>query len=722
MFVGARLFSVLALLLLVTIGGMIAYQANKASQAYNDAVDRSYRTIQALGRLKSTLQDAETGQRGYLLTGKRSYLEPYQSALAKTSDMLADAAAALRGDPEDEAELETIRNLTREKLDELGQTIALFDQKNAQDARDVVLFDRGKQLMDALRAHLDGMMANERGKLDARLQAASFAAWRDVVSLIVLVLLAILSLIAAAVLVRRGRINELRQASLLNATMQSLSQSVAVFGANNRLLEHNGRFASVFGLPTALLARGAAYGDIADYLSDRGKLPFLETTDEIAASATTGADGSVAAFERKRADGKVFEIRRSALEGGGFVITFTDQTQRVQVERALMRAQRMEALGQLTSGLAHDFNNLLQVIMGSLDAMRRGPVDVRLNNQLATAIRGAERAATITHQLLAFARRQPLAPVPINANSVISNIRALLRRSLDATTDLEVIEAAGLWTTEADPAQLESAVLNLVVNARDAMPKGGKITIETGNASLDDAYARVHGEVAAGQYVMLAVTDTGAGMRPEIAERAFEPFFTTKPEGQGTGLGLSQVFGFVKQSRGHVKLDSEPGVGTTVKVYLPRTMEAATPIAIASAPPEPTPAGSEVILVVEDDEDVLISVVEQLRYLGYKTITATTAHEALSILQSDHKIDLLFTDVVLPGTMKGGQLASRAVDIRPGLPVLFTSGFTQNSIVHGGVIDPGAALISKPYKIDVLAVRIREILQRGPEPAVEDKA
>jgi CheY-like chemotaxis protein len=261
-----------------------------------------------------------------------------------------------------------------------------------------------------------------------------------------------------------------------------------------------------------------------------------------------------------------------------------------------------------------------------------------------------------------------------------------------------------------------------VVNARDAMPKGGKITIETGNASLDDAYARVHGEVAAGQYVMLAVTDTGAGMRPEIAERAFEPFFTTKPEGQGTGLGLSQVFGFVKQSRGHVKLDSEPGVGTTVKVYLPRTMEAATPIAIASAPPEPTPAGSEVILVVEDDEDVLISVVEQLRYLGYKTITATTAHEALSILQSDHKIDLLFTDVVLPGTMKGGQLASRAVDIRPGLPVLFTSGFTQNSIVHGGVIDPGAALISKPYKLDVLAVRIREILQRGPELAVEDKA
>lgn len=377
---------------------------------------------------------------------------------------------------------------------------------------------------------------------------------------------------------------------------------------------------------------------------------------------------------------------------------------------ALRQAQKMEAIGQLTGGIAHDFNNLLQVIVGNLEMLNRTlPAEMaRHKRAAASAMSGAKRAATLTQRLLAFARRQPLDPKALDINAVVQGISELLRRSLGETVELETVLAGGLWNVEVDPSELESALVNLAVNARDAMPEGGKLTIETANASLDDAYASRHPEVKAGQYVVTCVTDTGSGMDPDTLSRAFEPFFTTKPEGKGTGLGLSQVYGFVKQSNGHVKLYSEVGRGTTVKIYLPRLLKAAesTEDEASSLPPE---ADGETILVVEDDPDVRVYTVGALRELGYIVIEAIDAHAALGVLRLS-EVDLVFTDVVLPGGMTGEALAASAKQLYPHIKVLFTTGYARNAIVHQGRLDPGVQLITKPFTFDDLATKIREVL------------
>jgi signal transduction histidine kinase/ActR/RegA family two-component response regulator len=440
----------------------------------------------------------------------------------------------------------------------------------------------------------------------------------------------------------------------------------------------------------------------------------LESPAEIAALAASGRPQSIVAFERRLHDGRSFEIRRTGLPDGGFVVTTTDKTAEVQAETMMRHAQRMEALGQLTGGIAHDFNNLLQVMISNLDLVaERLAEDRTLGRRIAAALRAAERGAAMTQQLLAFARRQPLAPVALDLDRVLAEVRELLHRSLGEAVDLQIVQSAGLWPAMADPAQLENVLVNLIVNARDAMPKGGKVTLETANVFLDEDDARQQ-DIAPGAYVMLAVTDTGEGMTAEVAARAFEPFFTTKEAGRGTGLGLSQVFGFIKQSGGHVKIDSEPGQGTSVKIYLPRA--AAATAAGRVAGPSSLPSGTEAVLVVEDDEDVRAATAAQLQKLGYRTLVAGTAAEALAIIERGETIDLLFTDVVLPGGMRGGELAAEARRIRPAIAVLFTSGYTQNSIVHDGVLDPGALLLGKPYRLEALAAKLREALARAESP------
>jgi PAS domain S-box-containing protein len=381
---------------------------------------------------------------------------------------------------------------------------------------------------------------------------------------------------------------------------------------------------------------------------------------------------------------------------------------------ALRQSQKMEAIGQLTGGLAHDFNNLLQTIVVNLDLIRRvaAPDDGRLLRAVNSAMNGAKRAASLTQRLLAFARRQPLAPKPIDGNALVQGMSELLHRTLGETIAVETVLGAGLWRIEVDPNELESAILNLAVNARDAMPQGGKLTIETANAYIDASYTRDNVEVTTGQYVLLSISDTGTGMDDATLQRAFEPFFTTKPPGVGTGLGLSQVYGFVKQSGGHVKIYSEPGLGSTIKMYLPRfhgTGDSALPTreddqAVPHAP------GQETVLVVEDDDDVRESTIESLRALGYRTLSAADGPAALRTIARHREIKLLFTDVVLPGGMTGAQVAAEARLQLPGVRVLFTTGYARNAIVHHGRLDPGVHLLGKPFTLDELANKVREVL------------
>jgi two-component system, cell cycle sensor histidine kinase and response regulator CckA len=389
--------------------------------------------------------------------------------------------------------------------------------------------------------------------------------------------------------------------------------------------------------------------------------------------------------------------------------TARDVTAQRQAEEQLRHSQKMESVGHLTGGMAHDFNNLLTVILGNLDiASARTEGDTR--RMIRNALQAAELGATLIQRLLAFSRRQALAPQPLDANALVSGLEDLLRRTLGEHIEIDLRLNAELWPMLADKGQVESALLNLAVNARDAMPRGGKLTIETLNAHLDEAYAARNSDVRPGDYVMLAVTDTGSGMTPEVLERAMEPFFTTKEVGKGSGLGLSMIYGFAKQSQGHMKIYSEAGHGTTVRLYLPRPatdMPAAATVKPAIL--DLAPRG-ETILTVEDDAGVRNLAISQLTGLGYKVIEAANGPQALKILDSDQKIDLLFTDVVMPGGMTGKTLAGLAKAKRPGLKVLFTSGYTENTIVHHGRLDAGVHFLAKPYKLESLARKIREAL------------
>jgi signal transduction histidine kinase/DNA-binding response OmpR family regulator len=390
--------------------------------------------------------------------------------------------------------------------------------------------------------------------------------------------------------------------------------------------------------------------------------------------------------------------------------------ERMRTEEALRQAQKMEAVGQLTGGVAHDFNNLLTAICGGVDTLQRllpselGPNQDRIRRAVRMIDVGGQRAATLTQRLLAFARRQALDPRPLDANKLVAGMSELLRRTLGERVAIETVLAGGLWRTMADSNQLENALLNLAVNARDAMPDGGRLTIETANTHLDELYALQH-QVLVGQYVMIAVSDTGIGMTLETMDRVFEPFFTTKDVGHGTGLGLSQVYGFIKQSNGHIKLYSEVGQGTVVKLYLPRLLGEGKVEAEGEAVLEEPDGGSgELVLVVEDDEAVRAYSVDSLRELGYRVIAATNGPEGLDLLARYPTIRLLFTDVGLPGGMTGRQLADQARRQRPELLVLFTTGYARNAIVHGGILDPGTHLLPKPFTLAALAAKVRSML------------
>ena len=393
-----------------------------------------------------------------------------------------------------------------------------------------------------------------------------------------------------------------------------------------------------------------------------------------------------------------------------------DVTEAKAREEQLRQSQKMEVIGQLTGGIAHDFNNLLTIIMGSLELLQRGlqNPDAKTTRRIEAALDGAARAGALTQRLLAFARRSPLEPKPFEPNRLVAGMSDMLTRVLGEHITLKFVNAGGLWRVQADVNQLENSILNLAVNARDAMPDGGDLTIETKNIEVNAAHAAAQPDLPPGQYVMIAVTDTGCGMTPEVRAKVYEPFFTTKPQGHGTGLGLAQVYGFIRQSNGHVTIDSTPGRGTAVKLFLPRLQGPANaePATAPAAAPESHGAG-ETILVVEDEENVRNFSVEVLENAGYRVLSAENAASAAQILTSTENIDMLFTDVVLTGPMNGRALADQVQSRWPDIAVLFTTGYTRNAIIHHGRLDEGINFLGKPFTATALTQTVRKILDQG---------
>ena len=442
-----------------------------------------------------------------------------------------------------------------------------------------------------------------------------------------------------------------------------------------------------------------------------GTASHLEATASLWASGTTNFVTVILRDinERRAVDEALRELNQTLEQ------RVQDRTAQVmQMQEELRQSQKMEAIGQLTGGIAHDFNNLLQGITGGLDLVKKRVMQGRFNELdrfISGAMTSASRASALTHRLLAFSRRQPLAPKALDVNPLLGSMEELLRRTLGERIVFELVIAGGLWLTKCDPNQLENAVLNLAINARDAMPDGGTLTIETANAHLDRAYAANHQDIEAGQYVCISVTDSGSGMSPATIAKAFEPFFTTKPLGRGTGLGLSMIYGFAKQSGGHAKIYSELGKGTTVRMYLPRYRgEAETEDLVPELSDVYSAHTNETVLVVEDEFVVRELIVEVLKELGYSTLEAEDGPAALKILDSKQRVDLLISDIGLPG-LNGRQIVDSARETRPALKVLFMTGYAENAAIAAGFLEPGMSMITKPFAMEALATRIREILE-----------
>ena len=715
-----KVLGVLALVVIVALFGVLTVEEFDAARASRAAAQRNATVVLAIKDLDIAIRDAETGQRGFLLTGEPDYLAPYDAAIGRITLLSGRLDALTEDDPVAHDRFGMVGPLLQRKLEELAEAVALRRTDGLAAALRLVETDVGRDDMVRLEGQLASMGMAEQDSLDARLHNLHRRSSMARGFIFAGILLSLLALGAAArqLSAASDRATRLERdqrvlASRLRASLDSLSQGVAVFDADRRLTDWNPCFRVLLELGETAVRPGLPHADIVALAAVRG----VALEDDPALHGHPLPSSEIVVYEASRPDGHHLEIRRTSVPGGGFVLTVSDMTRRMEAERALREAQKMQAIGRLTGGIAHDFNNLLTVILGNLESLQaRLADDPAQVARVERATWAAQRGATLTAQLLAFARRQPLAPQPVDFAATVPSMVPLLRRTLGEDIDVRYVETAGMWPAMADAAQLESAVLNLALNARDAMRGGGRLTIEIANKVIDAEYARAHAEVAPGDYVMLAVTDSGHGMPPEILTRVFEPFFTTKPDGQGTGLGLAMVFGFVKQSGGHVKAYSEPGEGTTIRLYLPRA--ASRPAAsvptrqgekLAAAPP------GAVILVVEDDEAVREIAVSMLRDFGYRVLEAEDGETGLAVFEANRDaVDLLLTDVVLPGRLRGRELAEHAVALRPALRVLFMSGYTENSIVHQGRLDDGVELLSKPFRRDVLSRRVADLL--GPRP------
>ncbi len=702
------------MLVLLVLAVLLTHRVAESVDEFQNLSENADQVGDSARDLLQAMVDAETGQRGYLLTGQPAYLEPYWTARRRADRDLAELGSLAAHLAWLHPDVDTLATYAAQKLAELDQTVGLASNGNRDAALAIVNGNVGKATMDAARevvarvtARAEAERAGRMGQAKERERAANLGALAAAAGGILLLGTATLSLLLVQARLARAHARERLQLDRWQGTVENLRDGIAVFDAQDRLLLWNQRLAPISGLPPGLLHPGTPWASVVAAGSEwqpplSGERP------------PPGGDSLVG---EARHDGRVLEIWRSALPEGGQMLAVADITRRAQAEAIAQQAQKMETLGQLTGGVAHDFNNLLQVISANLELLAgRLNGDEWMRMRVAAAMEGVSRGARLTRHLLAFARRQPLTPEAIDPARLLSGLDEILRRTLGSRIELELVVAGGLWTLQADAQQLESALLNLAINARDAMTEcgqtgNGKLTIEARNADLDDAYAAANAEVARGQYVVIAVTDTGCGMNAAQIACAIEPFYTTKPEGQGTGLGLSMVYGFAKQSGGHFKLYSEPGHGTTARLYIPRTI--AEPDIRPATQAKAARAQGEVVLVVEDEPSVRGSAVQTLRGLGYVVHETADASAAMQMLEQGLRPALIFTDVMMPGPLTSRQMVARARAMAPGVAVVFTSGYTENSIVHNGQLDPGVHLVSKPWRIDDLARRLRSALHEA---------
>jgi PAS domain S-box-containing protein len=717
------LFAPISLLIVLALmSAFLTINHYNSARQSRQWVIHSHQVVEAAQSMFSDVQDVESGTRGLLLAKSPVYLDNFQTGVQQFPVAAAELVRLVADSPEQSHRAQELVGLLRTRVDLAQDRVNMALAGNFAEAS--VVSGAGKKTMDEARTRLTQLVLSERLLLAERTAQADRDEQIGIVIALGVSLLATLGLgflilalyrsnqdLGQEMAAREEAEAARREAALLyrvifdNVADNLFVTEVSPDGVYS-LLDVNPAYETSVGVPIErmrgrdirkIIANGEDLVRDYDKIVASGKAAIIRRELPFKAGLRTWESTLVPAADETGRITRLIGVAR-------------DITEREKAEERSRSTQKMEAIGHLTGGVAHDFNNLLQVIRGNLELLAPVLKDkVQASQRLKNAIHGADRAAQLTRQLLAFARRQPLEPKVVNLGRLVGDMADMLNRALGESVGVETVIAGGLWNTLADPAQVESAILNLAINARDAMPDGGKLTIELTNAGLDETYASREGvEIEPGQYVLLAISDTGHGMPAATLARVFEPFFTTKAVDKGTGLGLSMVFGFVKQSGGHIQIYSEEGEGTTVKIYLPRSRrpeELATPL-----PAAPLTGRSEVILVVEDEDMVRAAAVGMLRDMDYTCLHAANGAEALQILKSGAKIDLLFTDVIMPGEVKSRDLAAQAQALYPNLPVLFTSGYTENAIVHHGRLDEGVHLLSKPYQREDLARRVRSLL------------
>ena len=732
----------LAILLIITAAS-IALDVKSRSDA--TWVNHTAQVQKKISDLRVLLRRAESAARGFELYRNPAFSTEFESVQAQIAPALAELKRGVRDNPDQVALLEGTEPLALRRVEIAAEAMRL---RAANDQAGIAALNgraEGRGLMDTVMGNLDQLSAEEERLLTARSQDSRRTGvvllGIDVAGAMVILLLVVMMMresrratvqlqtsldqtqaakhaLEAAVAERTQHLveahDELRlSVNVLQSTFHSMAEAVLVIDAEGNVLLSNPAAERMLLHRTGMNLRNLRA--MSDVFHGDGVTPMQ--ADELP---------SVRVLRGEKFEDLEMIVRpysgnpprhlmvsgRPMLDGqgdiSGAVLVYHDATMSRETERQLYQSQKLDAIGKLTGGVAHDFNNMLTVISGNTELLVEGLKQQPELQRVARLIDdAAERCAELIQHLLAFARRQPLQPRNVEINAAIADIAKLLRPTLGEQIQIETVLEQGPMTAHIDPSRLTNAVLNMAINARDAMPNGGKLLLETHRVLLDEAYAQAHADVVAGPYIMLAVSDTGTGMSIETQHKAFEPFFTTKEVGKGSGLGLSMVYGFVKQSGGHIKIYSEEGHGTTIKLYLPPGEGTAEVAAAAALPAE---GGAETIFVVEDDSLVRNFVTAQLQSLGYKTIAAADGKSALDLITAGQKFDLLFTDVVIPGGMSGRELADEVARLRPGVKVLYTSGYTDNAIVHHGKLDDGVLLLTKPYRRNQLAEMIRKAL------------
>ncbi|MBS0219562.1 MAG: response regulator [Proteobacteria bacterium] len=693
----------LTIAVLVAAGALLTIEHSRSAAQQQRLVVSNYETMALMRDALVVLQDAEIGQRAYLLSGDIANLGPYERARPRMDTTLRQIELSTADDRDARRQVTEFRTAANEKLDELNAGIVAYQLYG----REIVLpSGTGRATTDHIRQIAESFVEGQRLQLSRRLALLkSEQRQADLAGLLVLGGAFVCLLAGVYIIVRGGeRLEDTRaqlaaRSLLLQTTLETLRDPIFVLDARGIVVAWNEAFVRLAGWDRS---REPTLGR-AELLSSR--LPAMQALLAPLRLDAKAADQTVTL--RVSYDGRDYEVSRGEMADGGAVVRCMDVTDKLRDEAALRQGQKMEAVGQLTGGMAHDFNNILQIIQANLDLVK---ADMSANAaalaRLQSASAAADRGARLTQQLLAFSRRQPLAPRPTAIGRLVADLSVLLRHALGERITLDIVVAPASWNATIDPGQLENALLNLAINARDAMPDGGTVRVEVSNATLDRRYAALHREVTPGSYVLIDVADTGTGMSAEVVARAFDPFFTTKQEGKGTGLGLSMVYGFVRQSNGYIRIDTAIGQGTSVKLYLPRTLD---PVVETTEEPAGLGGGNARILVVEDNKDVRLAVVDTLSGWGYRVVAAESADAAAVLLEQDSTFDLLFTDVVMPGTMSAIELTELARRLNPRIAVLLTSGYARDLIpTQDGIID--YPMIAKPYRGEELAAKIRTVL------------